>query len=80
MKDICKIHINSSFSSVTQSCPTLCDPMDCCTPGFPVHHQFMELTQTHVRQVSDAIQPYHPLLSPSPPALVFLSLKNFSHH
>ena len=54
------------FSSVTQSCPTLCDPMDCITPGFPVHHQLLELTQTHVHQVSDAIQPSHPLLSPSP--------------
>ena len=56
------------FSSVTQSCPTLSDPIDCSTPGFPVHHQFPELTQTHVHQVGDAIQPSHPLLSPSPPA------------
>ena len=55
------------FSSVTQSCPTLCNPMDCSTPGFPVHDQLPELTQTHVHQVSDAIQPSHPLLSPSPP-------------
>ena len=47
----------AQFSSVTQSCPTLCDPMDCSTPGFPVHHQFPEFTQTHVHQVSDAIQP-----------------------
>ena len=50
------------FSSVTQSCPTLCNPMDCSTPGFPVHHQLLELTQTHVHSVSDAIQPSHPLL------------------
>ena len=56
------------FSSVAQSCPTLCDPMDCSTPGFPVHHQLPKLTQTHVHQVGDAIQPSHPLSSPSPPA------------
>ena len=56
------------FSSVTQSCPTLCDPMDCSTPGLPVHHQFPEFTQTHVHRVSDAIQPSHPLPSFSPPA------------
>ena len=55
------------FSSATQSCPTLCDPMDCSTPGFPVHHQLLEPTQTHVHRISDAIQPSHPLLSPSPP-------------
>ena len=56
------------FSSVAESCPTLCDPMDCSTPGFPVHHQLLEFTQTHVLRVSDAIQPCHPLSSPSPPA------------
>ena len=55
------------FSSVTQSCLTLCDPMNCSTPGLPVHHQLQEFTQTHVHQVGDAIQPSHPLLSPSPP-------------
>ena len=54
------------FSSVAQSCPTVCDPMNCSTPGLPVHHQLLEFTQTH--QVSDAIQPSHPLSSPSPPA------------
>ena len=54
------------FSSVAQSCPTVCNPMDCSTPGFPVHHQFPELTQTHVHRISDAIQPSHPLSSPSP--------------
>ena len=54
--------------SFTQSCLTLCDPMDCSTPGFPVHHQLLELVQTHVRQISDAIQPSHPLSSPSPPS------------
>ena len=56
------------FSSVTQSCPTLCDPMNCSTPGLPVHHQLPEFTQTHVHRVRDAIQRSHPLSSPSPPA------------
>ena len=55
-------------SSVAQSCPTLCDPMNCSTPGLPVHHQLPEFIQIHVHWVSDAIQPSHPLLSPSPPA------------
>ena len=54
------------FSSVAQSCPTLCDPMNCSTPGLPVHHQLLEFTQTHVHWVSDTIQPSHPLSSPSP--------------
>ena len=54
------------FSSVAQSCPTLCNPMDCSTPGFPVHHQLLEFTQTHVHWVSDAIHSSHPLSSPSP--------------
>ena len=59
------VHIhNGIFSSVAQSCLTLCDPMICSTPGLPVHHQLLEFTQTHVHQVSDAIQPSHPLLSP----------------
>ena len=53
------------FSSVAQSCPTLCDPMNCSTPGLPVHHQHLEFTQTHIHRVSDAIQPSHPLSSPS---------------
>ena len=57
-----------SVSSVAQWCPTLCDPMNRSTPGLPVHHQPLEFTQTHVHRVSDAIQPSHPLLSPSPPA------------
>ena len=56
------------FSSVAQSCLTLWDPMNCSTPGLPVHHQLPEFTQTHVHRVSDAIQPSHPLSSPSPPA------------
>ena len=62
------------FSSVTQSCPTLWDPMDCSTWGFPFHHQLLEPTQAHVHWVGDAIQPSHPLLSPSPPAF------NLSQH
>ena len=62
------------FSSVAQSCPALWNPKDCSTPGFPVHHQLLELTQTHVHQIGDAIQSSHPLLSPSPPAF------NLSQH
>ena len=58
--------------SVAQSCLTLCNLMDCSTPGFPVHHQLPELAQTHVHQVGDAIQPSHPLLSPSPTAFSLL--------
>ena len=57
------------FSSVAQLCPTLCDLMNHCTPGLPLHHQPTESTQTHVHWVSDAIQPSHPLPSPSPPVL-----------
>ena len=62
------------FSSPTQSCPTLCDRMNHSTPGLPVHHQLLESTQTHVHRVDDAIQPSHPLSSPSPPVL------NLSQH
>ena len=61
-------HRSVQFSSVAQSCPTLCDPMNCSTPGLPVYHQLPEFTQTHVHRVGDAIQPSHPLSSPSPPA------------
>ena len=57
------------FSSIAQSCPTLCNPMNHSTPGLPVHHQLLEFTQTHPHRVGDAIQPSHPLSSPSPPAL-----------
>ena len=64
----------NQFSSVTQSCPNLCNPMDYSTPGFPVHHQLPELAQTHDHGVGDAIQPSHPLSSPSPPAF------NLSQH
>ena len=56
------------FSLVIQLCPTLCNPMDCSTPGLPVYHPLLEFTQTHIHWVSDAIQPSHPLLPPSPPA------------
>ena len=57
------------FSSVSQSCLILCNPMNRSTPGLPVHHQLLEFTQIHVHQVGDVIQPFHPLSSPSPPAL-----------
>ena len=60
--------LSVQFSSVTQSCPTLCNPMNSSTPGLPVHHKLPEFTQTHAHRVSDAIQPSHPLSSPSPPA------------
>ena len=56
------------FSLLDQLCPTLCNPMNCSMPGLPVHHQLPEFTETHIHQVSDAIQPSHPLSSPSPPA------------
>ena len=65
------------FTSVTQSCPTLFGPMDCSTPGFPAHHQLQELTQTHVHKVGDAIQPSHPLSSPSHPAFDLPQLQVF---
>ena len=73
----CNTH-NTSFSSV-QSCPTLCDPMNRSTLGLPVHHQLPEFTQTHVHRVSDAIQPSHPLSSPSPPAPIPPSITVFSN-
>ena len=65
------------WSEVTQSCQTLCNPMDCNMPGFPVYHQLLELTQTNVHWVSDAIQPPHPLLSPSPPNFKLSQLLDF---
>ena len=67
-------HTLVQFNSVTQLCPTLCNPMDCSTPGLPVHHQLPKFTQTHVHWISDAIQPSHPLSSPSPPTF------NLSQH
>ena len=66
--------ISLKFSSVAQSCPTLCNPMNCSTPGLPVHHQLPEFTQAHIHWVGHAIQPSRPLSSPSPPAL------NLSQH
>ena len=67
------------ISSVAQSCPTLCDPMDCSTPDFPIHHQLLEPTQTHVQCNSDAIQPSHPLSFPSPPACNLSQIRVFSN-
>ena len=71
----CKVQ----FSSVAQSCLTLCDPMNHSTPGLPVHHQLLESTQTHVHWGGNAIQPSYPLLSPSPLALIFPSIRVFSN-
>ena len=68
------LHCTIQFSSVAQSCPTLCSPMDCSTPGLPVHHQLPEFAQTHVHWVGDAIQPSYPLSSPFPPTF------NLSQH
>ena len=88
---LCFFHFDSShlkmhhlgfgfqFSSVTQSCPTLCDPMDCTTPGLPVHHQLPEFSQTHVHWVGDAIQSFHPLLAPSPPTFNLSRIKVISN-
>ena len=67
-------HLSGQVSSLAQSCLTHCDPMDCSMPGVPVHHQLPELAQTHVHRINDAIQPSHPLPSPSPPA------SNLSQH
>ena len=74
----------SEFSSVTQSCPTLCDPKNCSTPGLPVHHQLPEFTQTHIHRVTDAVQPSHPLsslllLTPIPPSLRVFSNESTLH-
>ena len=68
LKTCIRILCPIQFSSVTQSCLTPCDPMNHSTPGLPVHHQLLKSTQTHVHRVGDAIQPSHPLSSPSPPA------------
>ena len=74
----CYCHPFSSISSVAQSGPTLCNPMSCSTPGLLVYPQLRELVQTHVHQVGDAIQPSHPLSSPSPPASIFSSIRVLS--
>ena len=71
--------LSIQFSSVTQLCPTLCDPMNHSMPGLPVYHQLPEFTQTHIHWVSEAIQPSHPLSSPSPPAFIFPSMRVFSN-
>ena len=73
-KNVLSFSLRIQFSSVAQSCPTLCDSMDCSTSGLPVHHQLLEPSHTHIHHVNDAIQPYHPLSSPSPPAF------NLSQH
>ena len=72
-------HLIVQFSSVAQSCPTLCDPMNCSTPGLSVHHQLLEFTQTHVHRVSDAIQPSHPLSSPVLLPPIHSSIRVFSN-
>ena len=78
MPRVCFIHISSvQFSSVAQLCLTLCDPMDCSTPGLPVHHHLLEFAQTHVHRVGDTIQPSHSLSSPSPS--IFPSIRVFSN-
>ena len=79
LSTIAHTYIFSSVHSVPHSCPTLCDHMDCSTPGLPVHHQPLQLAQTHVYQVSDAIQPSHPLSYPSPLASIFPSIRGFSN-
>ena len=66
LQELSRTNQSHTHSSVAQLCPTLCDPMNRSTPGLPVHHQLPELTETHVHRVSDAIQPSHPLSSPSP--------------
>ena len=70
--------VHASFSSVAQSCLTLCNPMDCSAPGLPAHHQLPELTQTHDHRVGDVIQPSHPLQSPSSLAFNLSSIRVFS--
>ena len=76
--DLAHMHRYIQLSSVTQSCPTLCNPMDCSTPGLPVHHQTPVLAQTNAHQINDDIQLSHPLLSPSPPALNLSQHQGFS--
>ena len=75
---ICLLDTSVQFSSVAQSCPTLCDPRDWSMQGLPVHHQLPEFTQTHVHWTGDAIQPSHPLSSPPPPASISPSIRVFS--
>ena len=72
------LYLSNSFSSVAQSCLTLCDPMNCSTPGLLVHHQLPNFTQTHIHRVGDSIQPSHTLSSASPPAPIPSSIRVFS--
>ena len=74
-----KVVTSVQFSSVAQSCPTLCNPMNCSTPGLPIHHQLPEFTQIHVHRVGDTIQPSYPLSSPFPPAPIPPSIRVFSN-
>ena len=74
---VLSMYVSVQFSSVAQSCPTLCDPINHSTPGLPVHHHLKEFTQTHVHRVDDAIQPSHPLSSPPPPAFTFPASGSF---
>ena len=78
-KEFAEFSTSGQFSSVAQSCPVLCNPMDCSTPGLPVHHQLLELIQTHVHQVSDAIQSSQLLLSPLHLPSIFPSIRVFSN-
>ena len=78
ISNLLSIKFSVQFSSVAQSCPTLCNPMNRSTPGLPVHHQLPEFTQIHVHRVSDAIQLSHPLSSPLLPSSIFPSIKVFS--
>ena len=78
-RDFCPHEQSVQFTSVAQSCPTLCNPMNRSTTGLPVHHQLPEFTQTHIHRVSDAIQPSHPLSSPCPPAPIPPSIRVFSN-
>ena len=78
VSQFCYPKLNQSESSVAQLCPTFCDPKDCCTPGLPVYHQLLELTQTHVHWVSDAIQPSYALSAPLLPPLIFPTIRVFN--
>ena len=73
------VSLTVQFSSVAQSCLTLCEPMNCSTPVLPVHHQLLEFTQTHIHWTGDAIQPSHPLSSPHLPSSIFPSIRVFSN-
>ena len=78
VQSLSRVRLFAAAAKSHQSCPTLCNPMNRSMPGLPVHHQLPESTQTHVHRVGDAIQPSHPLSSPSPPAPIFPSIRVFS--